>query len=278
MKKWIVRGIGLVLLLLLVTAGGAYLYLDSLARAAIEHGARQATGVRTTVQQVDVRPMSGVMGVSKLEINNPPGFSGSPFLELGQGDMQVSVMSLLGQTVDVKKLSLDHIDVNLLRQGGRSNYQTILTYLQAHAGDTKSGKKFIIHKLDVTHVTVTLTGFPGGTQTLDLPPIHMTNIGNAQGAHGLRLSDVTGLVIQAIFSSLARHPEKLPKVLIVTAGQSIDSLGKAGASFFSATLKALGGTAGDTSSTLAHGLGGLFGGNHAGSSNATQPADHSAAH
>lgn len=247
MKKWMIRGIGVVLLLLLLGAVGTYLYLNSIVQAAIEHSATEATGVRTTVHRVDVQPFAGKMGIWQLELANPPGFSGSPFLQLGQGEMHLSVSSLMDQTVEVQELSLNRLHLHLIYHGGRSNYQIILKHVRQQADHVSGGKRFIIHQLDVKHVAVTLTGFAGPTRTIKLPPIHETNLGDAHGAHGSRLPNLTDAVMASFFHSLAQHPDVLSKAMASVASGSLKSLsglGKAGASFFAHTAQIFDGGAG----------------------------------
>jgi len=63
-----------VVLLVVIVAGIAWLYIDSIATTGIEEGATYALGVPTTVEDVSVSLLGGTVKIFGLTVANPEGF------------------------------------------------------------------------------------------------------------------------------------------------------------------------------------------------------------
>ena len=130
MKKIILR-IAVVLLVLIITAVAAVgFYLDAIAKGAIERGATYALGVRTTLDDADLRPLSGRLSIGGLKVDNPEGFKGDYFMRLDQGGVAVRLGSLRQEVVDLPHLRLSGLDLNLERVKKEANYNVILENLK----------------------------------------------------------------------------------------------------------------------------------------------------
>lgn len=232
---------------------GAFLYIDSIARAGIEKGATYALGVKTSVQGVSVGVIGGSFSMRGLEVANPAGFTSPHFLKLGATDVAVSLGSLRKDTVELPLLSLADLDVSLERREGKSNYQTILDNVgrlqkggDAKARDPGKDKKLVIRELVLQRITVRVdvVGAPGAVGelvskvtkvTIPIDEIRLNNVGKTgEGVKGtgVTLAELSGIIVQAILAAAAeKGGDLIPTDLLGDLkGQlaSLDSLGDMG--------------------------------------------------
>lgn len=200
-----------VLLILLIGAVAAALFLiDSIARRGIEGGATYALMVPTSLDKADVGVFSGSFSMQGLTVDNPEGYSRDHFLTLDSGGVQVALGTLTRDVVELPELTLTGVEVSLLREGGKSNYGTILENLkrfESGKADPKTrepGKKFVIRKLEIrnvkAHVSLLPVGGEATTAEVIVPEIVMTDVGS--DGSGVSLGQVTNIVLKAIIASL----------------------------------------------------------------------------
>ena len=189
MKALLKLIIGL-LVVVVIAVGGAYFYLDSIAKKAVERGGEMALGVPTTLDNIHISLLGGEASLSGLRIANPAGFSAQTFMGLGQGDAAVSLNSLLSDTIVVPRVRLSNIQVNLEQNGQKNNIQPLLARAKSMSGQgqgkkvqpaasSESGKKFIIEYFSLNDVQVNC-GSQGAR-------------GNLQGQHGAAADRVAQL-------------------------------------------------------------------------------------
>src|SRR5262245_37914607 len=119
----------LLIVLVFVVGLGAFFYIDTIAKAAIEKGSTLALGVQTKLNSAKLRILDGQLIMSGLDVANPSGFESKHFLNLKDGDVAVTLGSLDDDVVEVPHLLLSDVDVNLEKKSGKSNYQIILDNL-----------------------------------------------------------------------------------------------------------------------------------------------------
>jgi hypothetical protein len=211
-KHAIAIAAGLALILLGI---GAILFIDSIARAGIQSAASYALGVKTTLSSTHVGLLGGQFTLGGLRVENPPACRTDHFLTLSRGELDVSLGSLLRQTLTVQLLELDGIDVNLERGAdGRSNYSVILDNLskmESEAGGQapkeapaapapKDGRKLILREIRLKDIraTVTLFSLGGSPQSVPvrLPEIRLENVGT--DGNGVSVAQLSGTLVQAI--------------------------------------------------------------------------------
>ncbi|MDX2132676.1 MAG: hypothetical protein SFY69_11560 [Planctomycetota bacterium] len=230
----------------------AAVYIDSIAKSAIEKGGTYAMGVPTTVSDVDVGLRSGTFAMRELQIANPAGFTGDHFVRLASGGVAADLGSVRAPVVEVPRLALDGIRVNLERSAAGSNYGVILDNLKrfesgggATTPDAPSegdAKKFIVRELVITDVEVRLqlTGLPGDLAAVTVPihEIRLSNVGSASG--GMTAGQITAVVVKAVLESASERggdlfpPEILGEIrgslaqLQEIKGLGVEVVGKAG--------------------------------------------------
>lgn len=281
MKK-LVKLVAAVLLLLLVAVVGIFVYIDSIAKAAIERGATYALGVETTLGSADVGVLSGEFAMRGLEVDNPDGFDSDHFLRIERGDVEVNLASLWQDTVELPLLALRGVDMKLERTPAGANYQVILDNLKRFesnqskdpAPTDESERTFVVREVLISDVNVEVDLLPIGGQLnrveVAIDEIRLTNL----GSEGVSMSQLTDVIIQAILAAVVQNATDLPTDLINDLGGGLAGLTGLGDLGLDATFKvgdevtalrdALGEVAGeDVGKEIGkalEGLGGLLGG------------------
>jgi uncharacterized protein involved in outer membrane biogenesis len=195
-----------VVVIVVIGAIAMYVYIDQIARRAVERGSEYALGVDTTVQSARVRLLGGRLVLHKVHVANPEGFSAPHFLQLEEGDLAVALASLRSQPVHVTHLALEGVDLNLQKSADGANYQVIfenLRKLQEGRPPDAEGKRFVIDRLDIRKVDVhvDLLGLGDATRVnVPINDIQLTGVG-AEDGRGVTISELSGLVVQAVFTS-----------------------------------------------------------------------------
>ena len=270
---------------LIVALVAFYVYIDAIAGAAIEKGSTYALGVDTKVGFVRIGLLTGSFHIGSLKIRNPPGFESKYLLELGDGRMQVSIDSLQKEVVEVPLFALEDIEVALERAKGKTNYGVILANLKrfessgskpapAKSGEAGPGKRLIVRELVIRDISAHVANSAGldtlGGIDVKVPEIRLTNIG-ADNARGVAMSELTNIIVKAIFEGIAKYGTNLPAVLAGDLRTNLGGLAKVPFQVVGGTTEALtqglpqpvGEAArqlgGETGKAL-EGLGGLLGG------------------
>lgn len=221
MKKLLAIGITLIALVVVAVIVGIIM-IDGLAKKAIESGGTYALGARTSVQNVSIGLISGKFSLKDLSVENPKGpFTSPHFLSLGAGDMAVSLSTLRQPTVELPRLAMSNLDVNLEKRDGQTNYNAILDHLKQVTGSGEPGKpkppsdpnekRFIIRDLNLANITVhvDLVGGPGAISdltriTIPIDQIKLTDVGktgDGVGGTGVTLSELSGIIVKAILAA-----------------------------------------------------------------------------
>jgi len=261
-----------------------YVYIDVIAGTAIEKGATYALGVDTKVGFVRIGLLTGSFRIGSLKIENPPGFDSKYLLRLGDGHMEVSIDSLQREVVEVPVFTLEGIQVALEKERGKTNYGVVLGNLKrfessgskpgpAESGEAGSGKRLIVRQLLIRDISAHVANTAGlgtvGGIDVKVPEVRLTDIG-AHNARGVAMSELTNIVMKAIFESIARYGTNLPTALAGDLTANLGELSKVPFQVVGGTTEALT-TAlpkpvGDAARELGggagkalEGLGGLFG-------------------
>jgi len=267
MKKLFRILLGLVGLVVLAVATSP-LWLDGVARGALQTAATDSLGVRTTLQKIDISLFGGTCALEGLHVDNPSGFSTPHFLHLDQGAVAVNLKSLLGDKVEVPTLTLDGIDVNLEKGPSGANYEVILANMKKDEEEPKEGgKKFVIRQVVVknvrAHAKLVNLGIVKPTIPVVIDELRLENVGEGgEKAVGL------GVIIEGILRGILRGiveagKDVLPGEIGDGLGKGLGALGEIG-KFGVKILGKGGGKAlegvGKTAEGIGDAIGGLLGG------------------
>ena len=220
----------LVILILFVIVVALTLLLGNRAlKIGIETAASKALNVGVSIDDVDLSIMGGKIGFQNLSINNPPGYQHDKLLELRDAQIAVNIKSLLTDSVKIKEIKLDDVNVVLEQRGVSSNnLQDVIKAISAKP-DVKgengtAGKKLHIDNLEITNVKVKvkLLPIPGRTDTipLKLSTIKMTNLGSDDN---LSAADLSVKILIAIANGIAKEGVGvLPEDIVNTMKSTLD--------------------------------------------------------
>ena len=277
--KTLIKMVAVLLILLVLATVAVALYIDTIAKTAIERGATYALGVETTLGSADVGLWSGTFSMGDMTIANPAGFESPYFTHLGQGDVEVALKTLRQETVELPTLTLTDLEIYLDKKEGKANYDVILENLkrfesQENAQDDAGGKKFIIEEVLIKNIIVHVQLLPlGGDLTkLDVPidEVRLHDVGSGTDGSVL-MSELTSVIIKAVLAAIVQKGGGLiPSDILGDLGQGLGSLAEIGldvATGLGDRIKDAGGGLdevteglGDAIKSIGDGLGGLLGG------------------
>jgi len=204
------RGLAVVagVVILLVTL--PFLYVDSLAKDALEQGATETFGTKTTLGSVSLGLLSGKVGLGDLRVRNPEGWEAKHFFTIDDGRFGVGLSDFLKEEVEVPELILEDVDLSLERSPTGSNYGTILAHMQQGPPPPpdKQGKRFVIRDVRIRDVKADLrfAGPAGADKTLEvlIPEIRLRNLGsNTEG--GMLVSQMWSTVMRGVLAAVVRE-------------------------------------------------------------------------
>lgn len=281
--KFLVRSvIGLVLLVIVVVVL-TLVYIDSVAKTAIQFGGQQALGVPTEVDKVSIGILSGKASMSGLKVSQPEGFRASHFLSLKEGGVGVTLGSLMSDLVEVPKLELTGLDMYVEKdKNGKANYQVILDNQKKHEAQQQpapkeepkeGGKKFVIRELIIRDVTLHAQVMPLGVEKpviVNVPEIILKDVGTG-GQNGVKIDEIINIVMKATFASLIANGKNiLPQDMLQDMDKGLkdlNSLASSGVQMVNVVGQQFGGAASQAVGEvnkgigdIGKGLGGVLGG------------------
>ncbi len=217
--KIILGVVGVLVVLIVLLVAVIAISIDSLAKRGVERGATYALQVPTTLNNADVKFLSGGFAMSGLEVKNPDGFSAPHFLQMNDASVNVSLATLAEDVVELPALTITGIDMYLVKEGGKANYQVIMDNLKRFesgesepADPAKEGKKFVIRKIEIkdvmVHASVLPLGAAGKTVDVEVPEIVLTNVGS--GGQSVSMAEVFNIVLKAVFATALNLGDVLP--------------------------------------------------------------------
>jgi uncharacterized protein involved in outer membrane biogenesis len=215
MKKIILGGVVVVVGLLIVGLVMAALSLDGLVKQGVETVGPQLTKVTVKLEQVKLSLLSGGGQLGGLVVGNPEGFNTPHAISLGSAQLVIQPSSLLSDKIVVRTIRVVAPEINLEAGLNGTNLKKILTNVQETTGgggtnapvktDDKTagpGKKFEVDEFLITGAKLNFTVTGLGGQTVTLPEIHLTNLG--QGPAGITSAELTQIVLAAIEKAAAQ--------------------------------------------------------------------------
>lgn len=195
MKKGLMIGGGVVVIL--IAAGAYFLFsnLGSIIKAAVESFGTEITQAKVELNSVDLSPTDGAGAMRGLTIGNPAGFKTDSAFKLGEISLKVDTSTLTSDVIVIHEIRIIRPEVTYELGDGGSNVDAIQrnvdSYLKAQGidpnakGESKSsgeGPKLIIENLYIQDGKVRVSaGFLKG-KTLDspLPNLHLKDIGKEE--------------------------------------------------------------------------------------------------
>jgi hypothetical protein len=199
------------------------LNLNTVIKIAIKQTLTQSLAVETTLMEVTFNPLNGYLRLKGFEVDNPNGFSTSEFLQVRDFVIQIQPNTLLGDRIEIEKIQLQDISINIEQQLTRNNIQEIFIsagqYKQSdRAGTAAPEKKFNLQSATIDNISINLNLSPLGLGSLSsadyLPKIELQNL-NSENYQGLLMSEVfTKLIASTVENIVEKNKLSIPKQIL----------------------------------------------------------------
>jgi uncharacterized protein involved in outer membrane biogenesis len=241
MKKWILRG--LLILVVLIIAGllAVYFSLNHIVKTSVETHATDSLNLKTELNSANLSLFGGKLDLNELKIASPPGFSAPQMLTLGDTDVAVKYSQLRQDPIHISSLTLKKPTLVIEQSGGTLNFKKAMDLMPKtpEKPDSKP-MKLIIDELNVQDAQVIIR--PGKDLpmvgsianlpqeiTVPVPSMTMKNVGSGEGSQdGAAIKDVAMQVITALAASASNSnavPEQLKALLHLNVADVASKLG-----------------------------------------------------
>jgi hypothetical protein len=216
MKKILLIGAVLILVLVMAVTIVAVLSLDGIVKKGVETIGSQVTRVSVNLDSVHIVLLKGTAEVKGFVVGNPDGFKTTQAINVGLAELGVMPASILSDKIVIRTIHVESPEITFEGGLGGNNLSKILDNVKAVAKtggsasvntdatpktDAKPGKKIEVDDFLITGAKVRGTlVLPNGNamtlQTLTLPDIHLADLGN--GGDGLTPAELTRAVLSSV--------------------------------------------------------------------------------
>ncbi len=224
---WIV---GIVLLIVVGSVVYVVINSGSLLKTAVETLGPDYLGVDVSLDAAEISLMDGSGELRGLTIGNPAGFGAGDAFKLGRIKLVIDPSEIGEELIVVKLIEIDAADLAIVAKGRDTNLQAIMNNLESSDADTGAdgGPELIIDAFDFTNARTSLDSDLLGEKTVDLPDIHLADIGRKSQGVTIReaLTQILRPIVGASTKALAKESLNLDE-LQKNAEQQLDEvLGK----------------------------------------------------
>lgn len=204
---------------------------EHLIKAGIESAGTKTLKVPVTVAGLNISVLAGQAKLNGLAVGNPAGYETPNLMRLDDGHVKMQIASVLSDTVNIKEIVLDGLEVTVEQKGLKNNLQQVIGAIpEEPETKQKEGKKLAVKLLEIrnTKVRVKLMPVPGQKDVLELKlaPIKMTDLG---GEKKLTTAELAGTVMVAVAGGLAESGAGvLPDEVLGPITSSLDLVKNAG--------------------------------------------------
>jgi hypothetical protein len=201
---------GLAVLALAALVVVALVVVDGVARSAMESSLTEAFGTESSVESVDVGVFSGEVTAEGIVVSNPEaGWESPRFAALARMRASAGLLDLLGDTVTVRRVELEEMELHLERRGAGANFVPVLgsvSELRAAAGADR--RRYRVEELVVRSAVARVRLEDGGREeTVEVPEIRLTDVG---GEGGRTMGQIAGAVLEAALRGALSRSVGLP--------------------------------------------------------------------
>ena len=206
MKRGLLIGGGVAVVIAVAAVWLLYSSLDSLVRAAVEKYGSEITRTEVRLNEVVISATSGEGVLRGLKMGNPKGFKSDSAFRLGEVRVRIDIDSLGRDTVVIKAVVIAAPRITYELGPSGSNIDAIRRNVDSYRGTGtgqaqgggEAGTKLVIDDLYIRggKVAVSATALEGRTLSATLPDIHLTGIGREKG--GATPAEVLDRVIGAV--------------------------------------------------------------------------------
>jgi len=210
MRKTLLIGVAI----LVVVLGGAAFWLfsslDSIVKAAIEKYGSEIVQVTVSVGNVKLSPTDGKGAISGLRVSNPKGFRTPHAVTVGTIELAIDPASIARDVVTIRNIAIVSPRISYeAGSGDKSNFDVIQRNVDHSLGKgskdkSSQGKKMIVEHLSIRDIKVTYSPIllEGKGFEISLPDIELRDIGKAKG--GVTSGELAKSVTDALMTRMTR--------------------------------------------------------------------------
>ena len=232
-----------VLLVGVLLAVGALLFIDSIAKQGISLAGTHVLGVPTSVREVSIGVLSSKSTIEGLEVDNPAGFAPVKFLSVGSIEVDAPFQGLIGSVIVIDRLAIRDLTLEIEKASdGTLNVERIVENLKksmpaqetAPPPSTESppptadSREAIIRELRIERIEVRLRNIAGGKDgvvPVKLPDLVLRDL-SSKGGVDVLASEVSGVVIGAVMKSvIAANIEGLGSEVVGAMQGAVEGIG-----------------------------------------------------
>jgi len=264
--KWIVRILVVFVVLVAGFLVSSFWWLDGAAKSAIESAGSEAMGTTVKLKSIDIGVLGGTASLEGFNIANPGGggYEKPFFFDLQSGTTEVTLKSVMEDTIEIPKIELTGITMYLEPgKGGKYNYKQILENIEEYTKSDKpkddaKEKKIVVKRLELRDIKVYYK-----TKVFVQAPVHVDEIVmNDVGSEGAGV-DVGELISIILAGTLKGTADLLPGAIGNGVKAGLGALGDVGGVAVDAVTKgveAVGDTAKKGVESVGKGVKKLLGG------------------
>ncbi len=229
-----------VLIILIVVA--LSFSLNSIIKGGIETIGPKALGTDVRLQDVSISLLSGKGELKGMFIGNPAGFNTDSAFKLGEVKLAMDVKSIFSDRIIIDEIYINAPDITYEKGMKSDNIKALLKNIESFTGagektdagkeSAKSETKIQINNFIVKNgkINMSVTALKGQNLSLDLPDIHMKDIGkDKEGSSVSRVMKqvfavVNKNIVKATAGSLTDIGGTVEKTVKGTMGDSMDKI------------------------------------------------------
>ena len=216
MKKWILIGLGAIVVILIVVVVVGLSKLGPIVKMAVNTYGPKITDTELRVDDVGISLFSGEAKLKKFFLGNPKGFKSESAMKIGSVEVDVDEGSLTKDPIIIQKIEVIGPEITYEKKGQTDNFKALLANVQKNVPQGESakkepeqagpGKKLIIKDLIIKQGKVNLVlDMPGavlGDKQISaaLPDIHLTDIGEKKG--GASPAEAAKQIFEALYAKI----------------------------------------------------------------------------
>lgn len=209
MSKTVKRLLILLGLLPVIAIAGFFLLtrgLNAAVKSGVEGVGSEATEAAVTIDEVDLSLLSGNGEIRGLVIENPDGFDADYAFSLDRIFLALDVGSLRSNVVIIHEITIDGAQLiaeqKLLRKNNLVDILDSVRDFAATEEETAWDIEVVIEEFNFTNAEVTLRAPLISGQRLDLPDVHVNNIGRP--SLGVSVPEVPLKILEPIIAEVLK--------------------------------------------------------------------------
>ena len=269
MKKKIIKGLLVAVIVLVGLSIVGIMVLDGVAQSVIQSKGSEGLGVKLTLESVHVGFFTKDSSLKGVKIANPESFLSEKtptLLTMQEAKIEFSVLQMLDKEVIIPNITVTGVTLDLQQRSGKSNIETLINNISLDKTPeaTHPDPPFNIETLTIRDITVVASGkftvLDKGPVTAHIKEIVMHNIGT-DGDAEVATEAITSAVTHAIMQHLAKNPaEGISKLALSKVTGLINELPVFKQLGIGNLIQGIGDTAGKAVDGVIGGIGDLFGG------------------